>query len=121
MATTIDETVRRAFQRAHGRSALVHYLETSQAGYAVYAVDSTASTDTAYVVTVAPSGQFRCTCPAADLGRPACWHRAAVATVRASRTGFGLPADGPTAEQERADVQAAARQALARIEAMFAA
>ena len=119
MAKSIDEMVRGAFARARGRSAAVHYIETSQAGYAVYSVDSSASTDTAYRVTVSPSGAYACTCPSET--RPACWHRAAVAQVRANRMGFGLPADGPTAEQERADVQAAARQALARIEAMFAA
>ena len=51
----------------------------------------------------------------------ACWHRAAVATVRASRQGFGLPVDGPSAEDERAAKVLAAGENLARLERMFAA
>ncbi|HEV8637924.1 MAG TPA: hypothetical protein VG370_27215 [Chloroflexota bacterium] len=40
------------------------------------------------------------TCPS-EL-RVACWHRAAVAVVRGSRLGHGLPADGPGALERRA-------------------
>jgi hypothetical protein len=99
MAKTAAEMVRGAFDRARGRRALVHFLATSAGGFAVYAVGLTADVDTAYRVAVRGSA-YRCTC-AAEL-RPACWHRAAVATVRANRHAWGLPADGPSAEQERA-------------------
>jgi hypothetical protein len=102
MAKTAAEMVRGAFERARGRTAAVHYVGTSTGGFATYSVDSSACVENAYSVTVDVAGQFRCTCPASDSGKPACWHRAAVAIVRASRQGFGLPADGPTAEELRA-------------------
>src|SRR5439155_18010085 len=98
MARTAAEMITGALERARGRSALVHYLVTSAGGFATYAVGSTTDVDSAYRVTVR-SEEYRCTCPAADAGRDACWHRAAVAVVRVSRVGFGLPADGPSAEQ----------------------
>src|SRR5262245_42489844 len=98
MAKSAAEMTRGAFQRARGRSALVHYLATSAGGFAVYAVGSTADPDHGYRVTVRGS-EFRCTCPAADGGQVACWHRAIVASVRANRQGFGLEPDGPAPGQ----------------------
>jgi hypothetical protein len=98
MARTAAEVVKGAFGRARGRTAAVHYVATSAGGFAVYSVDSSQDTETAYRVTVR-AGQYRCTCPPEM--RPACWHRAAVAIVRASRQGHGLPADGPSAEEAR--------------------
>lgn len=126
MATrTVEQTIRAAFERARGRTAAVHFVNTTPAGYAVYSVDSSASTDVAYSVTVSPTGLLTCTCPAADNGRGACWHRAAVLTVRASRQGFGLPVDGPSAEDDRAAAAVASREQakrnLQRLEEMFAA
>jgi uncharacterized Zn finger protein len=105
MAKTAAEMVRGACDRARGRRPLVHFLAITPAGFAVYVVGSSGSVDSAYRVTV-KGDAFVCTC-AAEL-RPACWHRAAVASVRASRQAFGMPADGPTAEQ------AAAAAALAQ-------
>jgi hypothetical protein len=90
MAKSAAEMVRGAFDRARGRRALVHFLATSAGGFAIYAVDSTADVDTAYRVTVR-GAEYRCTCAAEP--RPACWHRAAVASVRASRQAFGMPAE----------------------------
>jgi uncharacterized Zn finger protein len=99
MAKTAAEITKGAFQRALGRTAAVHYVGTTTGGFAVYSVDSSRDADSAYTVTVRGE-HYRCTCPS-EL-RPACWHRAAVAMVRASRRGFGLPADGHSAEDERA-------------------
>lgn len=122
MAKTASEMIRGAFDRARGRRPLVHFLTTNAGGFAVYAVGSTADVDTAYRVTVRDE-QFRCTC-AAEL-RPACWHRAAVASVRASRRAFGMPADGPTAEQAAAaaalERRARAAAEVDAIAALFAA
>jgi len=81
-----------AIERARGRTAAVHYLGTSSGGFATYSVGSSRDTDAAYNVTVRDE-QYRCTCPS-EL-RPACWHRSAVAIIRASRLMFGLLADGP--------------------------
>lgn len=97
---TTAEIISAAFARAQGRTAAVHYLHTSVGGYATYAVGSSASVETAYSVTVSPAGHYRCTCPSEM--RPACWHRAAVYQVRATRQAWVLPADGPSAEEERA-------------------
>lgn len=99
MAMSAIDITRNAFRRAMGRTSAVHFLGTTTGGFAVYAVDSSQDTDTAYSVTVR-GDHFRCTCQGGL--RSACWHRAAVAAVRASRVGFGLPADGHTAEDERA-------------------
>ena len=98
MAKSAAEMTRGAFQRARGRSALVHYLATSVGGYAVYAVGSTADPDHGYRVTVR-GDSYACSCPAADGGHPACWHRGAVHLVRATRRSWGLEADGPSAGQ----------------------
>src|SRR5262245_12608820 len=92
MAKSAAEVNRRAFARARGRSALVHYLATSVGGFAVYAVGSTDDPDHGYRVTVRDNS-YVCTCPSEE--RVACWHRAIVASVRANRQGFGLEADGP--------------------------
>jgi hypothetical protein len=118
MAKSAAEVVRGAVDRARGRRALVHFLATSAGGFAVYAVGSTADVDTAYRMTVRGAA-YRCAC-AAEL-RPACWHRAAVAMVRANRVAWGLPAAGPSAEQERAERVVQARQGLAGIAELFAA
>lgn len=114
MARTMAEMVRGAFDRARGRTALVRFLTTS-GGFDVYSVGSTASVDTSYAVTVS-DGRFVCTCPAADNGREACWHKAAVHMVRANRLAWGLPAAGPSA----GDTTAADRR-LASIADLFAA
>ena len=98
MAKTADEMIRTAFDRARARTAAVHYAGTSAGGYATYAVGSSQTVELAYRVTVR-GDEFRCTCPS-EL-RPACWHRAAVAIVRASRQGHGLPVDGPNAREAR--------------------
>lgn len=98
---TPAQTVRDAFRRAAHRTAAVHYLGTTSGGFATYSVGSSRDTETAYTVTVR-GDLYRCTCPSEF--RPACWHRAAVATVRASRAGFGLEPSGPSA----ADVPAVA-------------
>lgn len=100
MAKSAAEIISGALARAQGRTAAVHYLSTSAGGYAIYSVDSSKSVENAYTVTVSPAGQYRCTCPS-EL-RPACWHRAAVHQVRVTRQAWGLPANGPSAEQERA-------------------
>jgi SWIM zinc finger len=105
MAKTADEMIRAAFQRARERSSAVHFVGLSSGGFAVYAVGSSRDVDTAYAVTVKDDA-YRCTCPSEH--RPACWHRAAVASLRASRRGFGLEPDGPTADQMRAATTAAA-------------
>ena len=98
MAKTAADITRGAFRRAIGRTSAVHFLGTTTGGFAVYSVDSSRDVDSAYTVTVR-GDHYRCTCPSEH--RPACWHRAAVAAVRASRSGFGLPADGHSAEDAR--------------------
>lgn len=90
MTDTEISQVRGAFQRARGRASLVHYIVTTGLGYDVYSVSSVADVDTAYSVTVI-DGTYRCTCPAADNGAIACWHRASVFSRRASRQAHGLP------------------------------
>jgi hypothetical protein len=119
MATmTAAEMVRAAFERARGRSALVHWLDFDAEGAGTYAVGSSTDVEVAYTVRVL-DGAFFCDCPSA--ARPACWHRAAVAQLRASRAGFGLEADGPSAAQERSAERAAARGRMAEISRIFAA
>jgi hypothetical protein len=93
MAMTEQQLIHGAFRRAVGRTAAVHFVGTSAGGYATYVVGSSRDVEAGYRVTVDLAGVYRCTCPS-EL-RPACWHRGAVAMVRASRQGFGLPADGP--------------------------
>ena len=115
---TANEAIRAAFERARGRTALVHYVTTSAGGFAVYSVGSTMDPDTAYTVTVR-GDEYRCTCAGAH--RPACWHRAAVATERASRRGFGLPADGPTAGDRAPEPAPMTRERFEEMHALFAA
>lgn len=123
MAKTATEAIRAAFQRARGRRPLVHFLTQNAGGFACYVVGSAESTDSAYRVTV-KAGEYWCCCPAGDVGRP-CWHAAAVYAVRASRQAFGMPADGPTAEQAAAAAaharRVAAGERLAAIADLFAA
>jgi uncharacterized Zn finger protein len=99
MAKTASEMIQTAIARASGRTAAVHFITVTPAGYAVYSVGSSQDVETAYSVTVSPAGAYRCTCPSEM--RAACWHRAGVAIVRASRQGHGLPADGPNAQEAR--------------------
>jgi hypothetical protein len=103
---TAAETVTGAMERARGRSALVHWIGRSAGGFACYVVCSAESVDSAYGVTF-KAGEYRCTCPAGDVGRR-CWHQAAVYAVRATRHAWGLAADGPSAERERAEAVAVA-------------
>jgi hypothetical protein len=106
MAKTAAEMVRGALERAQGRGALVHWLGRNAGDGAVYAVASAESVDLAYRVTY-KAGAYRCCCPAGEQERP-CWHKAAVYAVRATRYGWGLAPDGPSAERERAEAAAAA-------------
>jgi hypothetical protein len=76
MARTADEIIRVAFERARGRSALVHRTGGTPVGYAVYSVGSSTDPDSAYRVTVSPDEQYASVCPSEI--RPACWHRCAV-------------------------------------------
>ncbi|HEV8639417.1 MAG TPA: SWIM zinc finger family protein [Chloroflexota bacterium] len=99
MAKTEQQIITGAFARARGRLAAVRWLGRSAGGYATYAVGSSRDVETGYRVTVGPVGEVLCTCPS-EL-RPACWHRAAVLSVRASRLLFGLSADGPSATEVR--------------------
>ena len=100
MAKTAAEMITGALGRARGRSSLVHWIGRSAGGFATYVVASAESVDVAYRVTYR-AGQYRCGCPAGEQGR-SCWHQAAVYTVRANRHAWGLPADGPSGEHERA-------------------
>jgi hypothetical protein len=103
---TTAEVVRGALERARGRGALVHWLGRNAGAGAVYAVGSAESVDVAYRVAFRAGG-YSCSCPAGEAGRR-CWHQAAVYTVRATRHGWGLAPDGPSAGRERAEAAAAA-------------
>jgi hypothetical protein len=81
MAMTEEAQIRGAFDRARSRLALVHFIQTTEAGYDLYAVGSSTDVDSGYVVCVREN-VYTCTCQS-EL-RPACWHRAAVAIRRAN-------------------------------------
>ena len=106
MAKTEREMIGGAFERARGRQALVHFIETTSGGFDVYAVGSTQDVDQAYTVTVKGS-EFKCTCPSEQ--RVACWHRAAVCVRRAN--------DRVRAEYEASQVEAE-RAEIARLSAL---
>jgi hypothetical protein len=113
MAKTAAEMVTGALERARGRSVLVHWLGTSAGAFATYVVCSAESVDSAYRVTV-KAAEYRCTCPAGDVGRR-CWHQAAVYAVRATRSAWGLEPDGPSAAHERTDAAAELAAPAARV------
>lgn len=116
MAKTERETIQSAISRAQGRTVLVRYAGSAN-GTARYVVDSATDVDVAYRITC-NGAALSCECPAAGRGL-ICWHCAAVAQVRVGRQGFGLPADGPSAEQLRQ--QAESRSRIEEIAAVFAA
>lgn len=80
----VSDPIRDAFARARSRVALVHFLRRTAAGGELYAVNSSRDPDGAYIVAVVTDQTYVCSCEAAAVGRPACWHRAAVAIRRAN-------------------------------------
>lgn len=97
---TAEQCTRLAFERvADGDRAKLARFWKSNGPQDHYLVNSASDLDRAYVVTVTGGDRYECNCPARH--HFACWHRAAVATVRANRRAAGLPAAGPTLDQLR--------------------
>ena len=108
MSKPTAESIRDAFTRAAARTHLVRFVEVV-GQTARYDVQSDSDPTRRHRVAVFTEARDRMTCGCPGSLHVACWHRAAVAIVRANREAHGLPLDGPSTAARSASYEAVAQ------------